>query len=258
MFCVVKLENIKSGKSKSQLQAVPRGTGFAISDKYVLTARHNCIDDLDLIFPAIGLVREMRTTKGIVESTIIKLKPVASNSVDDWAVFERESGTFPASVNICSEAGLPRPGTREPLGIKDYPVGFIDSSSTSKLEVMSVFAKFCYYEERLPENGRTRKGSVLFSVPVVKDADALAQMSPAIEDVIMVDGGRATGSCGAPYFNLRGEVVAFHVESVNDGDEKSSSRDSHVSYSHGYVLCRLPSFVSWYECSISTIIPTEG
>ena len=33
------------------------------------------------------------------------------------------------------------------------------------------------------------------------------------EVVVVVDGGRVGGSCGAPYFNTSGKVVAFHFES---------------------------------------------
>jgi hypothetical protein len=88
--------------------------------------------------------------------------------------------------------------------------------------------------------------------------DVTEQLSPSVEVVVMVDGGRVSGSCGAPYFNAQEEVVAFHFDSVDYSDTyKSLSRSSsdHVSYSHGYVLCRVASFVGWYERSIGPLAP---
>ena len=59
--------------------------------------------------------------------------------------------------------------------------------------------------------GQTRLGVVT----IVKDSE-YTKSDPASKDVVMVRGGRVRGSCGAPYFNLRGEVVAFYFESVDD------------------------------------------
>ena len=70
------------------------------------------------------------------------------------------------------------------------------------------------------------------------------------QDVISVYDGRVRGSCGAPYFNIRDEVVAFHVSSSNDAvsdDLSSRSGHSHKSHSQGYVLSRLPQFCEWYD-----------
>ena len=234
-------------------QAVPVGTGFAISKTHVFTARHNCVDDSGDIHPAIGLVKDIVTGEITPKSALIMLNHVKSNTADDWAVFERVGGEFASSVKICPECRLPSASLRAPIGIKDFPVGLIDTDSTAKLTVASVQVKVYQYEKRLPgaETKRSRKRSAQF---VMQIGNVAAESSPAVEDVITVDGGRVSGSCGAPYFNAEGEVVAFHVESVDDTDSKSSSRSSHVSFSHGYVLCRLPSFVSWFENSIGEIV----
>ena len=234
-------------------QAVPVGTGFAISKTHVFTARHNCDDGTGVIHQNIGLIKEIITGEITPRSALIILHYVESNTADDWAVFERADGEFSSSVKICPECRLPSAALRAPIGIKDFPVGLIDTDSTAKLTVASVQVKVYQYEQRLPcaDTKRQRKRPPQF---VIQIGDVAAESSPAVEDVIMVDGGRVSGSCGAPYFNAEGEVVAFHVESVDDADAKSSSRSSHFSYSHGYVLCRLPTFVEWYNRSICAIV----
>ena len=255
VFCVVALVQVSAKESNYQ-QAVPRGTGFALSNKHVLTARHNCVDDNGDMYPTVGLVKEIVTGESIRRSAVTMLRQVESNAADDWAVFERVEGEFASSVKICPDGRLPSASSRAVIGIKDYPVGLIDTDSTAKLTVASVQVKVYQYEKRLPEANTksSRKRPAQFAMRIAEDSEIAAQSSPTVEDVIMVAGGRVSGSCGAPYFNTVGEVVAFHVESVDDTDAKSSSRNSHVSYSHGYVLCRLPSFVSWYEHSIGSIV----
>jgi hypothetical protein len=178
------------------------------------------------------------------------LKLEASNEMDDWAVFTRvDGGVFLKSVKICPEVRLPRPELREAMGIKDYPAGLLNTSSTGKLTVISASAKVCMYQRRMPHDG----ASTAFTVEIEDGSEADAKPGQAVEYVIMVDGGRLQGSCGAPYFNTRGEVVAFHTESVNDSEADSSFNSSHVSFSMGYVLCRLLSFTKWYESTIAKL-----
>lgn len=76
----------------------------------------------------------------------------------------------------------------------------------------------------------------------------------------MVSGGRVYDSGGGPYFVENGRVVAFHVRSLDVAPEPSgrssrshSSNRSHVSCSHGYVLCRLPDFVAWHTDNIGSL-----
>ena len=256
VFCVISLGPKPAKGPNNTQQAVPRGTGFAISSKLVFTARHNCFDDNDVMYSSIGLVKEIVTGESNRRSAVIMLHHVESNAADDWAVFERVCGVFVSSVKICPEGRLPSASARAVIGIKDFPVGLINTNSTAKLTVASVGVKVYQYEKRLPDvdTVRTRKRSAAFIMEIAEDSEIAAESSPEVEPVIVVDGGRVSGSCGAPYFNADGDVVAFHVESLDDTAENSSSRSSHVSYSRGYVICRLPSFVSWYESSIGTII----
>ena len=81
---------------------------------------------------------------------------------------------------------------------------------------------------------------------IVNDSE-YKEPEQAVQDIITVYGGRVRGSCGAPYFSTRGEVVAFHIFSINDAEDdmSSTSNHSHLSYSQGYVLSRLPAFCNW-------------
>ena len=67
-----------------------------------------------------------------------------------------------------------------------------------------------------------------------------------MKDAVKVEGGRTTGSCGGLYFTRSGKVFAFHERSFNDIMDDGSIQ-SHHSKSVGYVLCRLPNFMKWYN-----------
>ena len=45
-----------------------------------------------------------------------------------------------------------------------------------------------------------------------------------VNDVVIVSGGRVAGSCGAPYFNSDGKVIAFNFESIDDSETGSADR----------------------------------
>ena len=254
VFCVISIEQVSTGHQSNQ--AVPVGTGFAISNKHVLTARHCCADAGEEVRLRFGLVKEIALGEGIRKSAVIMLRHVESNAADDWAVFERVDGEFASSVKICTEGRLPKASASDQptIGVKDYAVGLMSSFSTSKLTVTSKSTKLLRYEKRLPE---AYEGSAeerpTFAMPLLEDAEIDASSPPPVEDVVVVDKGFVSGSCGAPYFKADGEVVAFHVMSVDDWDDKSSSR-SHSSFGQGYVLCRLPSFVTWYRGLTGTTI----
>ena len=252
VFCVVSIEQVSTGHQSNQ--AMPCGTGFAISNKHVLTARHNCADAGEEVRSRFGLVKEIAVGEGIRKSAVIMLRHVESNAADDWAVFERVDGEFASSVKICTEGRLPKAsasGSDQPtIGVKDYAVGLMSSFSTSKLTVTSKSTKLLRYEKRLPEADEGSAGErPTFAMPLLEDAEIDASSPPPVEDVIVVfveDGRFVSGSCGAPYFKADGEVVAFHVASADDGDD--------ASFGQGYVLCRLPSFVTWYRGLTGTTI----
>jgi hypothetical protein len=129
------------------------------------------------------------------------------------------------------------------IGIKDFPVGLNVVGSVCKVSLDSFHTKICHYEVYLDSNvGKKRKFAVVKSRP----------QTLISERAVQVVGARVKGSCGAPYFNCNGKVIAFHVESVDDGEDASATNSynsdwSHTSHSIGLVLCRLPKFMAWYE-----------
>jgi hypothetical protein len=252
---------IKMGKRKLSTakivavhrQAIAVGTGFAFSREYLLCARHCIAREGTTEFFDVLVLKVPRPASQIRESETIRLKVVADSVSEDWAVLEREVGTFEHWSAICLEAGLPSPG--DIIGIKDYPVGLTLSIPSATLSIASMDTRVHQYGNRKdfanqygaeeePEPGGGIRQDLIMDI--VSDAD-YKELGPAIQDVISVYDGRVRGSCGAPYFNVRGEVVAFHVYSSNDAsdDLSRSSGHSHQSHSQGYVLSRMPEFCKW-------------
>ena len=248
-------QHINTRKSSTvPRRAIAVGTGFAFSSVYLLTARHCICDPIvkTTEFPDVVVVKVPRPASQIRESETVRLTLVADNVLEDWAIFEREVGTFEHWSAICLETNLPSVG--DEIGIKDYPVGLTSSIPSGTLSIASMgtrvhqyatkkdFATH-YWTEVGPE-GSVRQDLVM---DIVSDAD-FKEPEQETQDVISVYGGRVRGSCGAPYFNVRGEVVAFHVSSSNDARDDSSSNSSdhsHHSHSQGYVLSRSLEFCRW-------------
>ena len=231
-------------------QAIAVGTGFAFSRKNLLCARHCIAHEGTTEFFDVCVVKVPRPASQIRESDTIRMKVVADSVSEDWAVLERVAGTFEYWSAICLETDLPSPGDK--IGIKDYPVGLTLSIPSATLSIASMDTRVHQYGNRkdianqygteVPEGG-IREDLVM---DIVCDAD-YKEPEQAIQDVISVYDGRVRGSCGAPYFNVRGEVVAFHLYSSNDApDDLSRSSDhSHQSHSQGHVLSRMPEFCQW-------------
>ena len=198
-------------------------------------------------------VKVPRPDSAIRESDAIRLTVVADNVLEDWIVLKRMDGAFESWSAICPEERLPSP--RDHIGIRDYPVGLTRSITSPTLSLASVSAKVYQYGNRegvvnqygmsvAEEVGGGVKQDLVMDI--VNDAD-YKKPEETVQDVITVCGGRVRGSCDAPYFNTDGEVVAFHIFSINDAEDdmSSSSNHSHLSYSQGYVLSRLPEFCQW-------------
>jgi hypothetical protein len=139
------------------------------------------------------------------------------------------------------------PGTNEKINIKDFSIGYFGSSSKVSLE--SCHTKVLHYQvyKKLSQTSKKRKFDDSYNYPV-----KVVVVNPKkIERAVEVSGGRVRGSCGAAYFAKNGKLFAFHVESLDDGDDVSLSNSitgrSHHSHSVGLVLCRLPKFLAWYN-----------
>ena len=138
--------------------------------------------------------------------------------------------------------------------IKHFPVGLIDSNSVAQLRVISMKEKVLYFTPRLrPLSSKKQKvGPMKFTV-----TDNAAEIVQRVADVAFVTNGLSTGRSGAPYFALNNKVFAFHIESLDDAIENSTS-GYHQSYCHGYVLCRLPSFMSVFLHDVKPTMTTSG
>ena len=254
VFGLIELTLTKKRKIMT-LMATACGSAFAISNQYVITARHNLLYT-DGRVKDVGLVKEMVEGVPLNETDIIKLKLVKHSVDNDWAVLQRCDGeTFPKHATVCPDLELPT--DRSTVGVKDFTTGIFEVGSATKLKVLSVSTKVCQYEPRASDNMNV---SSMMHIPVIRKGEQMPLLPQRIEDTIMVIGGRVYGSCGGPYFAENGKVVAFHVRSLDDSPEPSgrstrsrSSNRSHVSYSQGYVLCRLPDFVEWHKDNIGPL-----
>jgi hypothetical protein len=251
VFGLIELTVVKKRKKES-LMSTACGSAFAISPNYVITARHNLVTK-DGYEKSVALVKEIVEDVPLMEDNLIKLSLVANSADNDWAVLQRDDGNaFTKYAAICPEGELPL--ERSVVGVKDFTSGMFEVGSSTKLTVQSVSTKVCQYEPRASD---CMDLSSVMHIPVIRHGEVAPPQVARTEDTIMVSGGRVYGSCGAPYFAENGKVVAFHVRSLDDSPEhlgpstrSQSSNRSHVSYSHGYVFCRLPDFVAWHVANI--------
>ena len=222
----------------------PAGTAFAISNRFVLTAFHNISTGDNQFAASIGLCSSLMNDKGVYVTTeVIPVDCVRHDEAEDWAILKLKDDSpsrFSAFAAVCLEDELPK--AREQVGIRDFQVGNFTSKSENKLDVCSSGpVKVAGYENRVspppsPESPHPKRVKVVQELPVL------------VEDAVKVEGGRTIGSCGGPYFTRSGKVFAFHERSFNDTmDDDLMSVQSHHSISVGYVLCRLPNFMKWYN-----------
>lgn len=210
------------------------GTACAFSEKLVFTAYHNIKDNS---LKAFGLVKQLLGDRKIPKSEFIDLELVCFDVGEDWAILKRRSGAFDDYCsNFCDEGQLPAPGSY--VAVFDFPVGLITATldGAMKLSCDSMLTSVYQYE------GRSKKVT-----NGMKNTWKLVDERPnplEVERVITVKGGRSVGSCGAPYFTMRGSIVGFHTASLNDGESVVGSSSSHTSYSCANVFCRLPNFVN--------------
>ncbi len=183
-----------------------RGTCFAVTKKHVLTARHILCED-DFVTPLFdatsgkalngrAFVISRSGTK--VASFVSFLSPmevkVVHSSVEhDWAMLELVDPAleFPAYFQLCRQSELPQL-TAETVDLKALvaPIGQFIRSAVRDLEIWSDdYQRVLQYDKNHTQ--------------------------------IIVDHGLYRGSCGSPYVNHRGKVVALHLESDNEGQNAS-------------------------------------
>ncbi len=236
-FCSLREANDK------QLFISPTGTAFAISNDLVFTALHNC-DHEDEHFQDshYGLIRNYFHDHVDFED-IIYVTCVAHDVEEDWAIFKiaNETNRFSRYIPICPSNELPP--IRSSISIIDFPIG--RRHGTSKLTVHVHHGWIWHYEMK-------SNSDFVFpaEVPVTKRKRNNTEDSN-LEQVVCVEGGRVSGSCGGPYIFYAGKAIAYHFETVNDNPNSNSEEFNSVvsgntSVSRGYVLCRLKKFKKWY------------
>ena len=140
VFGLIELTVTKKRKIMT-LMATACGSAFAISNQYVITARHNLLY-ADGREKEVGLVKEMVEGVPLNESGIIKLVLVADSVENDWAVLRRGDGeAFPKYATVCPDVELP--SERSTVGVKDFTTGMFEVGSSTKLKVLSVSTKVC-------------------------------------------------------------------------------------------------------------------
>ena len=235
-------EITKKRKKTAENTVYPHGTALAISRTHVFTAYHNIHENnLD----EVAITSQLNSGEPVLDDSIIRLVIVKECKSEDWIILKRIDGNeFLSFVLICPEAELPK-NRSDKITIKDFPCGLIASDSSRKLIIESSQTKVVCYETIAKSNKKsTTSSNTIVKFPLVKKIDNRFTKPPEV--AIRVTGGRSKGSCGTPYFSKNDRVIGFHTESINDANDESISNSTHISYSIGFVFCRLSLFMKEY------------
>ena len=255
MFLVVLIHRAGNGENSDIIGVTPVGTAFAISETHVFTASHNvCVGSR--VNQEIGLLKECNCFVVMEDLIVVNFLEKCIDEDEDWAIFRRPVGTFAHHARVCPENELPiKNGSKGDLPLiwsRDFPLGLDSSMSSTKVSLQSAHTNVVQYEEFASISTRNKKRKY---VPVIK-----CRPVTQLERILLVQGGKVNGRCGAVYFARNGKVVAFHVNSIDDGTNdvtKSNSITSfrsHYPFSRGLVLCRLSKFMKWYNNTVAPFL----
>lgn len=171
------------------------GTAFSVNSISVLTANHVIWDDDNETFLANVFYIGSDVIKNGELNEILNYREVNLSHRDiekDWALLTLTNDPhFTRWLPICATDDLPTTDEHEELKCYYAPIGQYLRNS---LENMSIWSD--PYKRVLQYNLDRSK--------------------------IICDGGLYRGSCGAPYINRSGHVVAMHLSSMNEGVEFSN------------------------------------
>lgn len=210
------------------ISCLPIGTAFALSEDVVFTAFHNVSANGSPALEEIGLVKDWTETDILLDDIIVAKYTAGSEKNDvDWAIYTRDM------TRMHFQHYLPLKNDR--IKIYDFPlISFTDACILN--EPLCSTTKVSTYELwKDPKRTKPKKKRVVKKRPPPRpQSDYRA---------IQVVGEPVVSGCGAIYIASNGKVVAFHVQTLDDGIFPSISR--------GLVVCRIPSFMNWYKRTIN-------
>lgn len=178
------------------------GTAFAVTHRHVVTAFHNLLDsDEDwnsMPGSMFDICRQVikKADKQCFE-TPITVKYVLGDPTLDWAILEIVDVAlkFSGFIPLCPISDLPKPLVSEREELKTYyaPIGQYLTNSFHSCQI------WCDRYKPVLQYDRNN-------------------------EVICLDGGLYRGSCGAPYVDHGGRVVAMHLSSMHEGKEFSHTK----------------------------------
>lgn len=194
------------------------GTCFAVTKTHILTAHHLLCEE-DEVTPRYNdkgfalegkfLIsrRAIKAGENEVFESPMEVKLIDKDKENDWALLELVDSTksFPAWLQLCDKSTLPDLDT-EVVDLKAYfaPIGQFRRNSFLTLHIwVDEYRRVLQYDR--PQNTN-----------------------------LIVDGGLYRGSCGSPYLNHHGKVVALHLGSEHEGQNVSlvkAKPDAHIPLS---------------------------
>lgn len=167
------------------------GTAFAVSNILVVTACHViCEDNSSVLLSNYFFISSTVIKNGEINEMINprQISPLFFDEVADWAILKltTHSTQFLRWLTICPVDSLPNvPANHEELKCYYAPFG---QYLTNSFDSMTIWSD--NYKQVLQYNADRTK--------------------------IYCDGGLYRGSCGSPYINHDGHVVALHLASMNE------------------------------------------
>lgn len=176
------------------------GTAFPVTRKHVVTAFHNVMDDKAnaRLSDTFVIGKRVERNNGIHEmENPIEVTVDWGDPVEDFVFLQIVNAANYVNdyLPLCPEPLLPNPYENERVEVKTYhaPIGQYLSNEISYLAIWSDD-----YKRVLQVHISGRR--------------------------IIVDGGLYRGSCGGPYINYEGLVVAMHITSMHEGKNISDSK----------------------------------
>jgi hypothetical protein len=222
---------------------------FTSSPIHVLTAMQN-ISENNL--ERFGLVKRLRVGSSVDPDELVELVKVTARSNENWVIIKREQIREHIRY-LCHHLLLPDSIVHVTWHCN---AGLLGADSSTVVEAHDAVTYIARYQNRPVHASPTASGASqrkkqtgVTSCIVAHDPNR--PPTPAL-DVMVVDGALATGSCGAPYDLYDGTVAAFHAESANEEAfvGHSGPYTSRRMVSHGYILCRLTSFMAAYAADV--------